>query len=264
MLVKLMKYEFRATARYYLPIYAALAIVSLLSLAARDGEGFAGALVAITYALLVLALIVIAIVATVLRFYKNLLCAEGYLMFTLPVTAGQNILGKLIPAVCWQLGSLLLGLLTLIPWAAGQGAIINSFGGLWSALRVNMGFPEWTLFLTFLVCLPLAAAACSLFCYLCMGLGQLFEHKFMASVIIFIGLQTLLQILSVTLLFAIGTSDLLYNVTSWEWLQNLVMSFSPNGALLTGCLVLIGLQFLACLIQFLITRRLLSRRLNLA
>ena len=96
MLGKLLKYEFRATARLFLPIYAAIAILAGLMLLLRalpddaTGVSFLTFMVGLLYVVAAFGLFVTTVVVLVSRFYKNLLGAEGYLMFTLPVTTGQD------------------------------------------------------------------------------------------------------------------------------------------------------------------------------
>lgn len=106
MLRKLLKYDIRATMLWYLLtggvalLLAAATRVSFvffdtdrpLSVIALFGAG----------SLLVLAVSVLALFALVIpivRFYKNLLCDEGYLMFTLPVSSGQLYASKLLTAM---------------------------------------------------------------------------------------------------------------------------------------------------------------------
>ena len=99
MLRKLIKYEFRATARVMLPLYLVTIVLALLTrgaslwleLATADmtmGEsilGFLAGLVAVAFVLALLATFIVAVVLAVFRFRKNLLTDEGYVMFTLPV-----------------------------------------------------------------------------------------------------------------------------------------------------------------------------------
>ena len=103
MLRKLIKYEFRATARVMLPLYLVTIVLALLTrgtslwleLATADmtmGEsilGFLAGLVAVAFVLALLATFIVAVVLAVFRFRKNLLTDEGYVMFTLPVSPPQ-------------------------------------------------------------------------------------------------------------------------------------------------------------------------------
>ena len=106
MLGKLMKHEFRATARIMLPVMGAM--VALALLANLSIRGLAGnlsdipmlrilfVLIIIFFSVAVVATIVMSLVIMVSRFYRNLLKDEGYLMFTLPVSVHELIWSKLI------------------------------------------------------------------------------------------------------------------------------------------------------------------------
>ena len=100
MLRKLLKYEFAATGRYLLPllclllVMAAAAGLSIRILSAGQAGRAAAALAAIfvvLFFLSVMALAAVTVVLIVYRFYRNLLCSEGYLMHTLPVSVHQLI-----------------------------------------------------------------------------------------------------------------------------------------------------------------------------
>lgn len=224
MLSKLLKYEYRATAIYFLPIYAMLVLVSGFSYAVRlighnvnkSGNYPFAKLVdtLITtfgslYVLLAIALAITTFIVIIMRFYKNLLGNEGYLMFTLPVSVEENILAKLIPAITWFFGSCLLGVLTVAPtfW----GGYRDFFNTFFYEYSVKDFFLDLLLIVFFIACLGLGF----LFYYLCMCIGQLFNsHKFIASAAVYIGLQGALQVLAivgVVLLMSFGRDFFLFD-----------------------------------------------------
>jgi hypothetical protein len=107
MLRKLLKYEFKSTARKFLPLYGAIVAVSIvLNLGVRFPHlmpmnmlgGF------ILFGLFV-ALAILTLSTVVKRFKDNLLSDEGYLMFTLPVSSEKLILSKLLTAIVWIISS---------------------------------------------------------------------------------------------------------------------------------------------------------------
>lgn len=117
MLGKLMKYEFKATGRTFLPLYGAILVVALLNrFLGRNTQGVfeelnkVGDFTVVALVALFIALGVITIVATIQRFQKNLLSDEGYLMFTLPVKTRSLILSKMIVAIVWIILSGLVGI----------------------------------------------------------------------------------------------------------------------------------------------------------
>ena len=120
MLVKIIKHELKATARIFLLMYAImLALTALNSLIyvfsdnilSRDPNNLIGqifsSIFSASMSLYMLALLAVGVITTVIivvRFYR-MLGDEGYLWFTLPVTAHQHIIGKLVVATLWSLAS---------------------------------------------------------------------------------------------------------------------------------------------------------------
>ena len=200
MLGKLMKYEFRATAIYFLPIYVVLVlvsglryVVSLISQKFSNGfSAFSGFSLSAIYLLLALGLAITTFIVIIIRFYKNLLGTEGYLMFTLPVSVEQNILAKLIPSVVWFFGSCVLGMLTIAP-AMGLRFNDNPFT-IFTGIRLG-DVPEILLAVLMVIG---SIAGTFLFYYLCMCIGQMFNsHRFLVSAGAYIVIQTVLQILGI-------------------------------------------------------------------
>ena len=120
MLKKLMKYEFKYISRIMIPILAAmlgLAVVASCLFTANlrfssynyNGGSPIAANIVGTVTVLFTGLTVLLMAAAVIaimillayRFYKNLFDNEGYLSFTLPVTANAQLLTKVISAFIW-------------------------------------------------------------------------------------------------------------------------------------------------------------------
>ena len=108
MLTKLLKHEFRATARIMGPLYLVLLAVALgFNFSARlmDSGNFVlnmlAALVVMAYVVAITAVFIVAFILMLQRFYKNLLGDEGYIMFTLPASVHQHVWSKLIVSAVW-------------------------------------------------------------------------------------------------------------------------------------------------------------------
>ncbi|MFR7768693.1 MAG: hypothetical protein ACLU0Z_08965 [Oscillospiraceae bacterium] len=135
MLGKLLKQDFRATARIILPVYAAVPVLGLftglITRLCENQNGFLiraiGALVSFVFSLSLIAAVVTTIVLMILRFYRNLMTDEGYLMFTLPVSTTELICSKLIVSVVWFLGALAVDALGLL--------VTGRFGSYQNAVR---------------------------------------------------------------------------------------------------------------------------------
>lgn len=107
MLGKLIKYEFKATARYFLPAFAVLLLMgivgAILGLFATESAVSLTVLVLLggLFTLAVLLVAGLAWVMAIVRFWRSLCEEEGYLMFTLPANASDHVLSKLVAAMTW-------------------------------------------------------------------------------------------------------------------------------------------------------------------
>lgn len=177
MLKKLLKHEFRATARTYGGLYLALLAVSVLFGASirgwngtnSDAYSTAVGLLSLAYTAVLIGTAVVTVMTIVRRFYSNLLGREGYLMHTLPVTEAQLVGAKLISGTVWSVCSIFaaglsfgilailmmaeIDLLDQLPWMLSQ--LREAFA------RYDMAFWEAMLF-SGLVCFVrmVSAIAC--------------------------------------------------------------------------------------------------------
>lgn len=240
MLGKLMKHEFRATARIMLPVMGAMAALALL--ANLSIRGLAGnlsdvpmlkilfTLIIIFFGAAVVATVVMSLVIMVSRFYRNLLKDEGYLMFTLPVSVHELIWSKLIVSLVWFLAT---GLLIFLVMALM--ALNLSHTNLEMILKQ---LPSWSEIIgwldqagvrgqviTFLVQTVLGTltgilAACLHF-YAAMALGHMFsKDKVLLSIVFFVGIS-----------FAFNLMEMGYGVVGFGLsdLENLEMSSGREG-----------------------------------
>lgn len=267
MLGKLMKYEFRATAIYFLPIYVVLVlvsglryVVSLISQKFSNGfSAFSGFSLSAIYLLLALGLAITTFIVIIIRFYKNLLGTEGYLMFTLPVSVEQNILAKLIPSVVWFFGSCVLGMLTIAP-AMGLRFNDNPFT-MFTGIRLG-DVPEILLAVLMVIG---SIAGTFLFYYLCMCIGQMFNsHRFLASAGAYIVIQMVLQILGIAFIWICASS--FSSQAFVAWLSNAFASLDniPSGSLIYLFLIAANiLSYGIAAALFFIDSAILRKRLNL-
>ena len=267
MLGKLMKYEFRATAIYFLPIYVVLVlvsglryVVSLISQKFSNGfSAFSGFSLSAIYLLLALGLAITTFIVIIIRFYKNLLGTEGYLMFTLPVSVEQNILAKLIPSVVWFFGSCVLGMLTIAP-AMGLRFNDNPFT-MFTGIRLG-DVPEILLAVLMVIG---STAGTFPFYYLCMCIGQMFNsHRFLVSAGAYIVIQTVLQILGIAFIWICASS--FSSQAFVAWLSNAFASLDniPSGSLIYLFLIAANiLSYGIAAALFFIDSAILRKRLNL-
>ena len=240
MLGKLMKHEFRATARIMLPVMGAMMALALL--ANLSIRGLAGnlsdvpmlrilfVLIIIFFGVAVVATAVMSLVIMVSRFYRNLLKDEGYLMFTLPVSVHELIWSKLIVSLVWFLGT---GLLIFLVMALMALNLSNT-----NLEMILKQLPSWSEIIgwmdqagirgrviTFLVQIVLGTligiiAACLHF-YASMALGHMFsKDKVLLSIVFFVGIS-----------FAFNLMEMGYGIVGFGLsdLENLEMSSGREG-----------------------------------
>lgn len=262
-----MKYEFRATAIYFLPIYVVLVlvsglryVVSLISQKFSNGfSAFSGFSLSAIYLLLALGLAITTFIVIIIRFYKNLLGTEGYLMFTLPVSVEQNILAKLIPSVVWFFGSCVLGMLTIAP-AMGLRFNDNPFT-MFTGIRLG-DVPEILLAVLMVIG---SIAGTFLFYYLCMCIGQMFNsHRFLASAGAYIVIQTVLQILGIAFIWICASSFSSQAFVAWLSNAFAFLDKIPSGSLIYLFLIAANiLSYGIAAALFFIDSAILRKRLNL-
>ena len=261
MLGKLLKYELKAMGRIMLPLYGAILAASVvlafsmrMTMTARM-QSLLEKLAILSSILLVVtvaASIVVMVILTLQRFYKNLLGNEGYLMFTLPVTTADNILSKLISAMVWVLLGIATGVgagLLMIIITSSLPELMRELESVWKLLLTDQNqalvIREMILFGIMLIC-GILATICKVYAAMAIG-HQWSDHRLGGAVLAYIGIGFVEILLSripgVKLLFE---TKFLYSSSSF-------------GAFAFGIII--------CLLQAafyaVITWLLLDRRLNL-
>jgi len=267
MLAKLIKHEFKATSRIFLPAYLAVFLMGLVGYASGRINITTG--VTIPEWILVVGLLlffglitttfILTFVINIQRFYKNLLGDEGYLMFTLPVHQRDLIAAKLIPATCWDIASTLVIILSsaLIGLGILPSGYWQSPGWFALAQQLRSGldfvFANYSLVVIEVIALFIIAAVTSiLMMYVAMAIGQLAsKNRALASVGAYFGIYTALQVIG-SFLIAIFV-PVLSNLEI-VWTENL-------GLLLGGAL---SVYLAQAVLYFVVTNIILSKRLNLA
>ena len=203
MLTKLLKYEFKATARTYGGIYLALlAAAGLIGFSFRGDRAAAQSHVfelgVTIYSLLVMALVIVTIVTVIQRFTKNLLGREGYLMHTLPVTESQLILSKLLTSMVWVLCSGLVGVVcitVMVSIGVLDAEVLGTLSWdrwkqLWGMLYGELG-PEFWVAMVWTILINLARLASLILCVYaaCMIAHQFKKQTMVAGILAFIGMN---------------------------------------------------------------------------
>lgn len=138
MLGKLIKYEYKATMRTFIPLYIAILLVAIVNrlFDERNVEIGFGISACILVGLFI-ALVVITLMVIIQRFNKNLLGDEGYLMLTLPVKSGYLITSKTFISIVWTIISGIVACITcfiLIGTREMLNSLLTNFGEIWSKI----------------------------------------------------------------------------------------------------------------------------------
>jgi hypothetical protein len=267
MLGKLLKYEIKATARWFFPLYGAVMVFAVLgrlfynpaTIRSQVDEGYflfpmLMSVFKSIYIFLIVAMFVVTLVVIIQRFYKNLMGDEGYLMFSLPAPVWMHITSKLIVATLWYIASTIITLLAI------------AIGPVW--YRVVDHVSRWCAELPDLLNMSLFALAVELIfvslisivgnvlpIYLAIALGGHLwpRHRILGSFVAYVAVATATSTIGVIFTFIyLFTSGVDLNMLdrSPALLNNLIIAATMLSAAL-------------CAGYFIITNFILNKKLNL-
>ncbi len=218
MLGKLLKHEFRATARFMWVIYAAMLVLSFFchfaveymnGPKATDALRVLGWIAAMMWVMALVIGAVMTLVLMIRRFHKNYLTDEGYLMFTLPTSVPSLIFSKLIVTMVWLLVTALVMMLCLSV-AVFDSRLLRMIVAMTNAgvesFRDEFSLNEVALTIELIVVALLGVASAIMQFYASLSIGYGFnEHKLLWSIVCYF---------AITILFQIGGGILLLVLTS--------------------------------------------------
>ncbi len=210
MLGKLIKHEFRALSRFLLPIHILLLIACILgrflfqSITTTD---LPNVIILISFVCFISILIIVpcaTVVLIIVRYYKSLYTDEGYLTLTLPVTRGQLLFSKAFVACVWSILDLALVIIgcaiaIIIPQVYQNAPEI--LAELEKVLEMSPSLFFWSsVAVSIIGCFGNVALY-----YFSVSVGQLLSsHRVLGAIIAYFAISTLISILSVILMFAVG------------------------------------------------------------
>lgn len=209
------------------------------------------------------ALLVLSSVAGIVRFYKNMFSAEGYLTFTLPVTNAEHIFVKLVAAMICEFVCLLVVLVAAAISLSGEEYTL-----FWQRIRYITGMLAenigpvhmigYTLEWVLLVLLSLASTM--LLIYSCIAIGQTAKKNRIikaigAYFVYYIITQVVSTIVTITIM-VLAMSNSLNGILQW-------VAFHPYATLHMGfCGMILLLTGLSAAF-WAITQHIMSKKLNL-
>lgn len=267
MLKKLYKHEFYSLLRSLLPIYAALigfAALSRLSfLIEIENKVFSivRGLSTTVYVFAIIAVFIVGLVIVVMRFYKNLLSHEGYLTFTLPFTATQHIVCKLICGMIVMIIDFILVICSLLILGAGTEVLSEIFEVLRQSFGVLTDYVTTgqmiAVALELAVLILISPIQSLLMFYAAISLGQQFKNKIGGAVVAYICLYAAVQILSTVIMMPVSFATA-GGIDEFDSLIN-----NSVGYLQIFLLVMILYSAVLSAAYFFISRHCLTKKLNL-
>ncbi len=272
MVGKLIKYDFRSFLRLLLPVQLIIIGIAALNRIVQifETDGTAYRIVFISSAVLLgvasVVALVMCIIIAIVRFYQGLYSSEGYLSQTLPVTAEQHIVSKMIVSMIFEIGTFFAIFLALNVAALGEvGVEVYKAGGYLFGKFVEMVHGHIVLYIIEAVVLLLVTEATTLLMfYFCISIGQLANRKkILLAFGVFFGLYVLAQIFG-TLMIITGTfmaespywQNLARDIMEWFNLHRIA------GVHIFMCSAIV-LNAVFGLIYFLISKSIMKKHLNL-
>ncbi len=228
MLGKLIKHEFRNSARQMAALLAVLAVLTVFGFAAGNTISYANrnnldvsavsVLIEVVFMLSVFAIYIIVFVNQCESYYKTMYSLRGYLTHTLPATELELLVSKLIVSFLWILAA------TVVCSFAGL-LVINSMSGgdffaamsraewrfMAQMLYKHTGISVATIIFLVVMYFTVGVLTALLFFFFCMAVGQLStKNRKAVSIFTGIGVQCLLLFIStfVSRLFVERITDL--------------------------------------------------------
>ncbi|MCI2035893.1 MAG: hypothetical protein LKJ73_08230 [Oscillospiraceae bacterium] len=268
MLGKLIKYEWKATQRIFLPLYGLIVLFTLINKAffvfnfdKTSGMALVPFVITmIIYCVLIAATGIVTLVVSIQRFYKNLLGDEGYLSFTLPVKPHSHIDSKMIVTLIWTLLSIAVAALSIFILAVNSDTVrdFSEFCAAVGRFFSQYGFQAYGLLIELIVLMLVSVLSGTLEIYAAVTVGNLSgKHKLLAGFGAYIGFGVVEQIVFSALFNAGKGFDFTggYGQLSFDKLP--FAAFAAG----FGVLILYSLVFGAAFYFF--TNWMLSKKLNL-
>lgn len=274
MLGKLIKHEFKETYKTFLMLYVAILFLSVVNLGLNEFGDDTTGLMMIVEVLFMIAFILcafflstISLVLIVIRFYKNLLGDEGYLMHTLPVKKSSLIISKWIVAGVWTVCSIIMVILSIfilvgreVPW----GDMFDFIGKVYSGYDGMI-----TLTIVGFLCIMISVMTQLMLIYASMAVGQIWQkHRVLGAFLSFFAINMATQTITsqVTAVFMASNAEKLNE--KFEYIANanagLIDGLKSVGDFLTAYLSLSAIILIVfCVVYFFICNYFMKNKLNL-
>ncbi len=270
MVKKLIKHEFIYYFRsfaLFLPIVLIMGVVTRIALSFGEDNvmheiASASSIMMLTVSCT--ALIIFSLVAGVVRFYKNMYSAEGYLTFTLPVTNAQHIFVKLVTAIaCVFICGLTVAAAVFISTPIDSlGDFFGGLGDFYDFVFDGAGTGNAIAFIIEGILLAVVYAAyCLLLSYACITVGQTAKkHRILKAIGAYYVYYLVQQIAGTVFGIIIASVDLSDTADNVDVTLDPIYYTIGAHIALCGAILLFGAL---CALFWFITQRIMTKKLNL-
>ena len=268
MVKKLFKHEFISYGQVMALVYGILLIVAVATklILVFESDTTAYQIIRgftiLLYVVSVLVALGFAFVMAIVRFYRNLFTSEGYLSFTLPVTTSQHIIVKAVTAVCVEWVTMLMVIASACIVLSGEalGLVWKGLGVILDDIYATVGAHAIAFGIELFVMMLLASFTSVMLYYTCISIGQLSrKNRVLAAVGVYFAYYILTQILSTILtilLTVFAASGLMEELGYW-------IAMHPNASIHLSMCISIVLSAAFLLIEFIVVRSIITKKLNL-
>lgn len=267
MVRKLIKYDFASYRRLLLPVQLILLGIAALNRIVQLFEDsstvyqivYTSSMV--LYVISIIVALVLTMVVGIVRFYQGMYSGEGYLSHTLPVTSTQHIFSKLIVSVLFYLGTFLAIFLSFMIVTFGELNIeIFKAAGFLFGRMMTYTHGHVILYVIEVVLMVLTGIIGGMLCfYFCISIGQLAQkRKILLAFGVYFGLYVIGQILGTILIIIVSVLDPETVAAIADWVRFHSTAFFH----IVFCSGIV-LELIMATIYFLITKFIMSKKLNL-
>lgn len=265
MLGKLLKYEIKATARTFLPMYALLIVFALINkffMAVNSDYLKIPRIIAMSvFVVIIVGICVMTLIVTIQRFNKNLLTDEGYLSFTLPVKAHTHIDSKMIVSLMWVFLSVIVSFISIFVMTVNEKTIIHISRSIDQFMTVfnSLGSGGYVILLEGILFVIIAALCSIVTIYAAITIGNMSsKHKLLVGVGAYLAFGIIEQIIMSIIITSFGGTVQHY----FESLNRATMS-AQVGAIQLLMLGMIIFTLVFGAVYYILTNWMLKKKLNL-
>ena len=258
MLGKLIKHEFKSTARMFAALYGVVLVITLILKGIVEVQtvfkvdntvlNMITAVTIIAFVLGIIAIFLGSFVLVIKRFYDNMLKDEGYLTFTLPATVGQHIASKMIVCITWVIATVVLTGVSI--FVVTYSKDIDYARDISYSVQKLTQLGAWGYVAEGIIAAIVTVIGMPILMYACLSIGQLYtKHRVVGAILAYIGYYIINQVVSsvflVICMHSLGNS---YDISAFA---NQIFIFG------------IVLSIVVSIASYIATYYILSKKLNL-